>query len=95
MTESDSLAHVLSDESRRAGIQDGGHGLPAPFGDTRSGIHAPVVSDDRRLQALQAPLRQHRSPLIAAAAPLIDLILVLAQHELDVAGTRRITPGVL
>ena len=43
-----------------------------------------AVGDDDRLRALQACLRDDGNPLIAAAAPLLDLIVVLgagARHE--------------
>ena len=79
MKETDSLARELTTGLGQVGARDGHGGLPALFGETLSPIHGPVVGDDRRLQALQAPLREHRNPLIAAAAPLLDLILVLAQ----------------
>ena len=79
MKEPDSTARELTTGLGRVGARDGRGDLPALFADTLNRIHAPVVGDDRRLQALQAPLREHRNPLIAAAAPLLDLILVLAQ----------------
>ena len=53
--------------------------LPALFGETFRDICGPAVGDDKRLQKLQAHLREHRNPLIAAAAPLLDLILVLSE----------------
>lgn len=55
------------------------------FGETYGPAQAlEVVGDDDRLRALQACLRDDRNPLIAAAAPLLDLIVVLAggaRHE--------------
>ena len=62
----------------------GGGATSALFDEAFNGMHAPVMGNDERLRALQTPLSLHRNPLIAAAAPLLDLILVLnegASHE--------------
>ena len=67
----------------------GGGGLPALFGETFRNMYGPAVGDDKRLQELQAHLRENGNPLIAAAAPLLDLILVLAE------GARHGTPREL
>lgn len=53
--------------------------LPALFAETYRDLCRPAVGDDKRLKALQAHLREHCNPLIAAAAPLLDLILVLSE----------------
>ena len=56
-----------------------GGDLPALFGETYRESGRPAVGDDKRLQALQAHLREHCNPLIAEAAALLDLILVLSE----------------
>ena len=84
MNETDSLARRPKPEPGLVEVRAGGAGLPALFGETFAAVDGPVVGDDDRLRVLQAQLRAHRNPLIAAAAPLLDLILVLAEgarHE--------------
>ena len=85
----DALAREPMPEARLVEVPVGGGGLPALFGETYQDVYGPAVGDDKRLQALQAPLREHANPLVAAAAPLLDLILVLAE------GARHDTPREL
>ena len=89
MKDSDTVARELTPGPRLVEVRERGGGLPALFGETYGHTHAPVVGDDQRLRALQAHLIAHRNPLIAAAAPLLDLIVVLAE------GARHETPCVL
>ena len=79
MNDVDALAHEFAPEPGLVEVPSGDAGLPALFGETYRNVQGPVVGDDRRLHALQLQLREHRNPLVAAAAPLLDLILVLAE----------------
>ena len=84
MTRFDTPARRSTPEAGLVEAPAGGGGLPALFGETYRSLYGPSVGDDGRLQHLQAHLREHGNPLIAAAAPLLDLILVLAEgarHE--------------
>ena len=84
MNDADALARELAPGPGLVEVPAGDGGLPALFGETYRNMYGPVVGDDQRLRALQVHLRDHRNPLIAAAAPLLDLILVLAEgarHE--------------
>ena len=84
MNDADTLARELTPRPRLVEARERGAGLPALFGETCPDIHAPVVGDDQRLRTLQAQLIAHRNPLIAASAPLLDLIVVItegARHE--------------
>ena len=89
MIRSDTLVRNPAPEPGLVEVPAGGGGLPALFGETYRNMYGPAVGDDKRLQELQAHLRKHGNPLIAAAAPLLDLILVLAD------GARHDTPREL
>ena len=89
MIRSDSLARGSRPGPGLVEVPAGDGGLPALFGETYRNMYGPAVGDDKRLQDLQAHLREHANPLLAAAAPLLGLILVLAE------GARHDTPGEL
>ena len=79
MIRSDSLARGSRPGPGLVEVPAGDGGLPALFGETYRNMYGPAVGDDKRLQDLQAHLREHANPLLAAAAPLLGLILVHSQ----------------
>ena len=84
MIGSDALVRESTPESGLVEVPAEGGGLPALFGETYRNTYGPAVGDDKRLQELLVPLRMHGNPLVVAAAPLLDLILVLgegARHD--------------
>lgn len=84
MNDADALVRDLASDPGLVEVPSGAPGLPALFGEPFRSAFGPAVGDDPRLRALQLRLREHRNPLVAAAAPLLDLILVLAEgasHE--------------
>ena len=85
MRDSDTLARDLSPGPRLLSVRAEAGRMTPLFEESHG--HAQTmeaVGDDDRLRALQACLRDDGNPLIAAAAPLLDLIVVLgagARHE--------------